>query len=364
MKKGKVRNMFSGGNTSVGFFSFFDYIIDQVKARRIFILKGGPGVGKSTFMKKVSETMTEQGCNVEHMHCSSDSSSLDGIVIPSIGVAMLDGTAPHVVDPKTPGAIDEIINLGEFWNEAGISANKDKIIKVKSEISNCFVRAYRYLGAAARIYEDTTAINQSAMDKAALNFIVREFTDMLFDLMPPAPVAGNERRLFASAITPDGLVSCLDDLMTLDNIYILEGFPGAGSEKVLERLKAAALERGIDVEAFYCAFKPDRLEHLILPGLNTAFTTVCDYHSTDVCAVRKVDLREMLNENRIKGFQSDIDFNNMEFDRLLNKTLSVLNKEKELHDEIESYYIPHMDFSKINRKQQEIMERILTYIEL
>ena len=361
MQKGKVRHMFPGGNTSKGFFSFFDYIIYQDRARRIFIFKGGPGVGKSTLMMKISQTVTELGHDVEHMHCSSDPGSLDGLVIPAIGVALVDGTAPHVVDPKTPGAVDEIINLGEFWNETGISANKNEIIKVKNEISNCFIRAYRYLGAALKIYEDTEAINAAAMNKASASLRSREFTDMLFDVMPPAAVQGHERRLFASAITPDGLINYLDDLMTLDNIYVLEGFPGAGTEKVLGRIKSEALERGFDAEAYYCAFRPDKLEHLILPGLNTAFTTVNSYHGTDVCAVGKVDFRQMLNGSRIANYQTELEYNRIEFDRLLDKALDLLHREKQLHDELESYYIPHMDFDAINKKQLEIMERILDY---
>lgn len=364
MQKGRVRHMFPGGNTARGFYSFFDYIMDQDKARRIFILKGGPGVGKSTLMKAISQAVTGVGHDVEHMHCSSDPGSLDALVIPAAGVALLDGTAPHMTDPKTPGAVDEIINLGEFWNETGISANKKKIIKVRDEISNCFIRAYRYLGAALKIYEDTEAIYAAAMDKSALNILSWELVTMLFDLMPPTAVPGYERRLFASAITPDGLVNHLDDLMTLDNIYVLEGFPGAGTEKVLERIKAGALERGFDAEAYYCAFRPDKLEHLILPGLNTAFTTVNSYHATDACAVRKIDFRQMLDDSKIAGCQPELEYNRIEFDRLLDKALDLLHSEKRLHDELESYYIPHMDFEAINRKQQEIINRILDYSTL
>jgi hypothetical protein len=361
MLKGRARNMFPGGNTSKGFFSFFDYIIDRDRARRIFILKGGPGVGKSTLMKKISKVVTELGIDVEHLHCSSDPGSLDALVIPGWGTALIDGTAPHMTDPKTPGAVDEIINLGEFWNEAGISENRNEIIKVRDEISDCFARAYRYLGAALKICEDTEIINQRAMDRSAVSSISWEFSDMLFDMMPPAAVPGHERRMFASAITPDGLVNFLDDLMTLDSIYVLEGFPGAGTEKVLERIKSEALERGFDAEAFYCAFRPDKLEHLILPGLNTAFTTVNSYHATDACAVRKVDFRQMLDESRIENHLPELEYNRIESQRLINKALEILHKEKQLHDELESYYIPYMDFDAINNKQQEIIKRILDY---
>ena len=102
MQKGKARNMFPGGNTSKGFYSRFDNIISPEEARRIFVIKGGPGTGKSTLMKNISEIMTDHGYDVELMHCSSDSKSLDGVVIPELRVALIDGTAPHVTDPKAP----------------------------------------------------------------------------------------------------------------------------------------------------------------------------------------------------------------------------------------------------------------------
>ena len=51
MSQGKSRDLFPGGNTSLGFFSYYNNIISQEEANRIFVIKGGPGVGKSTFMK-------------------------------------------------------------------------------------------------------------------------------------------------------------------------------------------------------------------------------------------------------------------------------------------------------------------------
>lgn len=361
MQKGRIRNMFPGGNTSRGFFSRFDNIIRHDDAKRIFILKGGPGVGKSTFMKNISSIMTERGFDVEHMHCSSDAKSLDGLVIPAIGVALIDGTAPHVTDPMTPGAVDEIINLGEFWDVAAISGNRENIIKVKNEISGLFQRAYRYLKAASYIYEDSAAMYRSAIDKAKLDFIAYEFTSMLFDVMPPASEHGHQRCLFASAVTPDGLVNYLDDLMTLDNIYVFEGFPGAGTENVLENIKKAAVVRGFDVEAFYCAFDPYRLEHLILHDINTAFTTVCKYHHTDVCAVKKVDFGQLLDDRIVSRYRHEFEYNENEFDRLLARAVEMIHNAKQLHDEIEAYYIPYMDFEGIKKKQDEITERILDY---
>jgi MoxR-like ATPase len=95
--KGKIRHFFPGGNTSHGFHSFYDYIISQDTARRKICIKGGPGTGKSTLMKNIGTFFNDKGYDIEYHHCSSDNNSLDGIVINALNVAILDGTAPHVV---------------------------------------------------------------------------------------------------------------------------------------------------------------------------------------------------------------------------------------------------------------------------
>ena len=46
--KGKLREFFPGGNTSLGFYSFYDFIIDP-DATRVFVLGIGPGVEQIYF---------------------------------------------------------------------------------------------------------------------------------------------------------------------------------------------------------------------------------------------------------------------------------------------------------------------------
>ncbi|MFZ5686833.1 MAG: hypothetical protein ACOY9Y_01370 [Bacillota bacterium] len=124
MKNEGVRKVFPGGNTSQGFYSFYHHII-PLDATRIFVLKGGPGVGKSTFMKTIAESLIANGYSVEYHCCSSDNNSLDGVVIPEIAVALIDGTAPHGV-VSTQKTVDKlwmywfsgIVNVLALSNEA------------------------------------------------------------------------------------------------------------------------------------------------------------------------------------------------------------------------------------------------------
>lgn len=94
VQDGKVQ-YFLGANSAEGFVSLYDELIDESQASAVYILKGGPGCGKSTLMKKVGEEMEKGGYYVEYILCSGDPDSLDGILIPEKAVAIMDGTAPH-----------------------------------------------------------------------------------------------------------------------------------------------------------------------------------------------------------------------------------------------------------------------------
>ena len=100
-------NCFLGANTAGGFVSRFDQLHTDRRVKKLVILKGGPGCGKSTFMKKLRATAAELGADTECYPCSSDPASLDGLLIPAAGLAIVDGTAPHAgatriaVRPKT-----------------------------------------------------------------------------------------------------------------------------------------------------------------------------------------------------------------------------------------------------------------------
>lgn len=88
-----------GANSPAGFYSLYDQLIDPAQAADILILKGGPGCGKSTLMKRVARQAEERGLDVEYIPCSGDPESLDAIVLPQKKAAIVDGTAPHGTAP-------------------------------------------------------------------------------------------------------------------------------------------------------------------------------------------------------------------------------------------------------------------------
>jgi hypothetical protein len=359
VNKGHIKRVFPGGNTSQGFFSYYDYILEQEEASRIFVLKGGPGVGKSTFMENIGIEMANRGFDVEFMQCSSDNDSLDGIVVPALKMALIDGTAPHVVDPKNPGAVDEIINLGDFWNREGIGRNKEVIIEHNMEIKRLFERAYRYIKAAACFHEDSAVIYGWAMNPANINILANQLINDLFQSQGVTNKEGKQRRLFASAITPGGLKNYLDTILVTRKIYAVRGFQGTGTEKLLEKVKLAAVERGFYTESYYCALHPQKIEHLVIPEADVSLTTVNDYHKAEAAVCLEIDLNSFLDEHIIAKYAGVLEFNKTQFDFFLQKAISTIRMAKETHDMMEKYYIENMDFEAKNKCMKETLAKIL-----
>ena len=80
----QVTHFFAGANSGDGFQNLFSEIVDLEDTYDLMVLKGGPGVGKATFMREIGRSMEEAGTPVEYLWCSGDPDSLDGVVLPEI----------------------------------------------------------------------------------------------------------------------------------------------------------------------------------------------------------------------------------------------------------------------------------------
>lgn len=95
----QVTNFFVGANSGAGFQNLFHEMVDLEDTYDLMVLKGGPGVGKNTFMREIGRSLEQAGTAVEYLWCSGDPDSLDGVVAPEIRCAVVDGTSPHVMAP-------------------------------------------------------------------------------------------------------------------------------------------------------------------------------------------------------------------------------------------------------------------------
>lgn len=355
---GNSKRVFPGGNTSKGFFNYFNYMIPR-DVNRIFSIKGGPGVGKSSLMKKIANEFMELGYDVEMHHCSSDPRSLDGLVIPELKVVLLDGTAPHIVDPKNPGAEDEIINLGEHWNLEELEKNKDGIKSCGREISRYFTRAYKFLEAAAAIYRDIEDTHKSAMDFGKVNSLTNKLIDEILIGVEQKDKNIEVRHLFGSAYTPLGYIECTDSVLKdVKNIYYIDGEIGTGKTTLLNKLYNRASDYGLEVEVYHSPLVPEKIETVLIKDLDLALTTSKLFKEN---SEKTIDLNEFIDKEKCAKYREELDYDIETLNELVNYALLNIKRAKSLHDDLEEYYVPNMRFDEIENVKDELVNRILSY---
>ncbi len=361
------KEFFPGGNTYKGFFSLYDSLLKKGH-RRTFIFKGGPGTGKSTIMKKVSNALTVKGYNIEYYYCSSDTGSLDGIAVPELGIVIVDGTAPHVTDPVIPGARDEIINLGVYWNEEQLKPYITEIKDIQDEIALCFNRAYQYLEEAWSAYRQWKHYYQHCMDLLHSKKIMEDLHSEVFDEVPSRETLSEEQHLFASAITPEGLVNKYPFILNeISNIHLLLGEPGTGKSAMLKNIYNTARQKGLKLEAYHCGFAPERLDALVLPEISTVViknTYPHNFSLSDTHHINKIltyDLSTGLDLQKIKSSSSDINDTRERCWRLIGKAIKSIKKAKLNHDHLEGYYKNAQNYDDLNKLSDNLIYKILDY---
>ncbi|NLB18674.1 MAG: hypothetical protein GX825_08110 [Syntrophomonadaceae bacterium] len=365
---GKLRQFYPGGNTCQGYYSFYQHIVNP-QAARIFVLKGGPGVGKSTFMKKLAREFEKADFNLEMHWCSSDNDSLDALVLSDHEIALLDGTSPHIVDPRYPGAVDEIINLGECWDESLLTHRKSSIIAFTDSISSYFRMAYLRLKEAQAVWNQLHEYYRESVPKSFGYHVLGQLRQELTATKAlPEGVNNNIRHLFASAITPQGVVTHATSIIRDYRVLALQGNPGTGMYEILQDILQWSCQESIPVEVYHNCFNPDLLEILVFPHHKIAVVDasglVVNFEKSlsKISEGRVFDFNEEADSGRIMRFSGEIEDAKERFNTSLIAAIGFINLAKQNHDQLEQCFIPAMNFTQVDQIYHTTRERILAYV--
>lgn len=110
---------FFGASTPDGSVNYINSITENLQRR--YFIKGRPGTGKSTFLKKLADELQKSGYDVEIYRCSFDKDSLDMVLAPQLSFCVFDSTAPHELFPERQ---DDCVL--DFYTESGLSGIDEK----------------------------------------------------------------------------------------------------------------------------------------------------------------------------------------------------------------------------------------------
>lgn len=359
---GKIEPYFACANTGKGFVNLFASNLEGL--RKIFILKGGPGTGKSTLMKKIGKNYIDKGYTVEYISCSSDVDSLDGVIIRKIGVAIVDGTAPHVIEPNAPGAVEEYVNLGDAWDVRLLSHNTREIMALQNKIKGCYAKVYEVFATALKIHDEWEKIYINEMDFHKMNELTAEVISNLLEDFSFDKESVVRERFFGGA-TYKGTIDYVKELTEgISARYFIKGRPGTGKSTMLKKLIKEAKNRGMDILVYHCGFDPDSLDMVILPELDlcifdsTAPHEYFPYQEGDsIIDVYECVITPGTDEKYAEGLQDIKD----RYKLYVAEGISYLKRAKEYHDTLENYYVQATSFSIIDEKTDALLSRIMEY---
>ncbi|MDN4492027.1 nucleotide kinase [Ureibacillus aquaedulcis] len=124
--------------------------ITQNLEKRLFI-KGYPGTGKSSMMKKLVDVALERGFDAQLVWCGLDSNSVDMVILPELKLCIFDSTEPHQYFPERIG--DEIFDIASLCHPTEVEqANiKEIVSNYRSTMNDAMAYAGLYAEAERKV---------------------------------------------------------------------------------------------------------------------------------------------------------------------------------------------------------------------
>ncbi|MFQ9772608.1 MAG: AAA family ATPase [Oscillospiraceae bacterium] len=160
----KQTHFFLGANSAEGFYGLYDQLLDA-RLYDLIILKGTPGCGKSTFMRRAAAALEERGLESVYIHCSGDPDSLDGVIAPAIRTAIVDGTAPHVLEPRYALAHERYVDLSQCCDSAAAKEVANGLTALTDAYRASYREAYHVLRALGSVDAERRALVRAHFDE-------------------------------------------------------------------------------------------------------------------------------------------------------------------------------------------------------
>lgn len=341
-------DFFLGTTTPAGFRGYFEPLSREADMQ-LYLIKGGPGCGKSTMLKRLVLAAHEP---VQRIHCASDPDSLDGAVFLQQHTAVLDATAPHTMEPRAPGADEVVLSLYHTINAMCLHTHRDEIKALFAQNAALRARAARYIASAGSLLLDSRRAEACSTDFEK----VRRYAKRLCTrLLPRTSAAGSEQVRLLSAITPKGPVFYQNSVQVLaGKVIVFEDEYGAVSRLLLELIRAEALARGYCIITCPCALHPeDKIDHVLIPSLELAFCTANSWHPISLPGAQVVRCVRFLDRENLSCYRARLRFNQRAAAELIEQAVALMAQAKNCHDELESYYRAAVDYEAVDKIVQD-----------
>ncbi len=340
------KKFFAAQNSTQGFKSHFDSLFFNDDIKRRYIIKGGAGTGKSTFLKALAATAEKGGHDVELYYCSSDVNSLDGVIIRDMGICAIDATAPHAYDCKYVGCVDTLLDVTRFLKREALISKTDEIKRLTDESSRFYKSGYKSLSAAGKLIDELYESGRGHIDTQKLDRTAQRLTK-----------SGRKKEKefsirIVSAMNAGGKTSLTDYFSDASRAYLIED-TFVTAPLLLKKIAEYAHGK---VTAFIDPLIPDRYEAMYLEEgkiLISGERKLLPEKFTRISADTFYDGYYAQNKEKIK-FQKKL------IKALTDMACDSFFMAKRSHDALEKINIAAMDFSAMGKWSSKLIKEILS----
>lgn len=345
-----ILSYFLGANSKDGFCSLYSDFCSG-EGDFLHIIKGGPGTGKSAFMRKIGAEAERRGMDVEYVLCSGDPDSLDGVYIPTLRQGWVDGTAPHVSEPRCFGVNSDYVNLGQFCRLPLNAADGAEALRLSREYKAMYARAYSYLRAASELKHGYLP---KCGEKEIMLAAKKRACSPVRRCAKKIGYSSRVQKRFISAISCKGILQLNSEFEKLCKlIYQLDDGMGLASAA----LKAAAdeaMRSGMQVILCPSPLCPEELEAVLLPEASLALVKGCH----DIGGAKHIRLDTLVPAQVQKSLRPELRAGRRLEQECMAAAIDKLAAAKSLHDKLEAVYRPYMDFGSLSEYTEEELEKI------
>ena len=341
---------FAAANSGNGFVSFYDKIFDSDKIVRRYLIKGGPGTGKSTFMRRIATALQSRGLSVRYYRCSSDPSSLDGIIIDG-KIAVIDSTAPHNVEPSLVGARDNIVDLGVFCNCEIWESKFERISSLGEKKRHAYALCYRFLSSAMQSDLASREILLPFVDDSRIEKTVRRLTRKI------AIGSGYSLNIgLSSAIGMSGSCELESyEKLATQTVYI-EDYYGLGFI-ALSKICEFAIKNQNRISVSYLPLCPDIPDAVYFEEEKIAFV-ICKGKKQKCVSIRRALSLNELSQKEKSALRERVRNAKKLSESLVVAACDELALASEAHFELEKIYRGAMDFSALDGFIEEFIKKL------
>ncbi|MEG0546166.1 MAG: hypothetical protein RR552_03155 [Oscillospiraceae bacterium] len=327
--------------------------IFHASSTKCYILVGAVAEIKTEVMNFIATYLKD---NMIYFDCILSPNNFDNIVsiiIKEKSLIFVDGNYFNCFSSKYPLLSQNIINLDEIINKDGLNLQKEKIMSLADKKSLFLGRAERFKIGSRKVKENNAENILPYVDKAKiLNYCSRFLIRKKLSITDKK---GELTKRSISSITPWGIHTLYGSVAIYNEVIVIDDDEGLISALLLNGLKTAFLECGIDVIALYCGLT-GKIEHLAIPSLSTCFFTKNSNHPYPFKSKSIISAKRFVDANGVLKTKQKMKINKKIYEEFLDEAVFSMFEAFEIDSEISKIYYNCVSGEKLQKAKFDMLD--------